>query len=108
MGLRKIFEESLGDVFDTAGEDAVYIPQDGTPLTCKMFIDYDVVMQPAGLQSETWEKGTTIELLLSQIGQIPARGDIVTYTDKGKSYTLLAPVENDGLSIVMMAKEIVD
>ncbi len=95
----------MPDIFDTAGEDAVFTPQDGSPVECKMFIDFDVALQPVGVQSETWEKGITIELLLSAIGQEPKRGDKVLYVDKGKTYTLITPLENDNLSVVMVAKE---
>jgi hypothetical protein len=105
MGLRKVFEEAMPDVFNTAGEDAVFIPQGGIPIPCKMFIDFDVALQPEGIQSETWDRGITIELLLSEVKYEPKRGDKIIYVDKGKTYSLVTPLENDNISIIMVAKE---
>lgn len=106
MGIRSIFAEAIPNIFDAAGEDATYTPVAGDPVACKIFIDFDVNLQPAGMDAQVWQQGTTIEVSLSTedgigIGlQEPNRGDVFTYD--GTDYTVQAILANDGLTCKMV------
>ena len=111
MGLRGIFAEALPDIFEAAGEPAVFTPAVGDSIPCMIFIDFSVLLQPAGAEAQVWDRGTTIEALLSEIGREPNRGEMVTvFPDEisrsaginGTTYTVQAILENDGLTVKMV------
>lgn len=97
MGLRAVFADALPGIFDAAGEDAVFTPTTGAPIPCKVFIDFSVMLQPSGVEAQAWERGTTIEALLSVIGREPNRGE--TFTVDSIVYTVKAILEDDGLTV---------
>ena len=99
MGLRGVFTAALPGIFAAAGEDAVFTPAAGDAVACKIFIDFNVLLQPAGVEAQTWERGTTIEVLLSVLGREPDRGEIFTYDSI--DYAVRAILENDGLTVKM-------
>lgn len=110
MGLRAVFAEALPGIFNAAGEDAVFTPAAGAAVPCKVFIDFDVQLQPAGSEAQVWQRGTTIEALLADprtggtgvaIGREPARGETFTLAipAAGTVYTVDAILQNDGLSV---------
>jgi hypothetical protein len=101
MGLRAVFAAALPGIFDAAGEDAVFTPATGDPIPCKVFIDFNVMLQPGGVEAQVWEQGTTIEALLSVLGREPNRGETFTLdipTDD-TTYTVQAIIEDDGLTV---------
>jgi hypothetical protein len=100
MGLRGVFAAALPGIFDAAGEDAVFTPATGDPIPCKIFIDFSVLLQPAGVEVQAWERGTTIEALLSVLGREPDRGE--TFTHESVVYTVRTILENDGLTVKMV------
>ena len=97
MGLRSVFREALPDIFTAAGEDAVYHPLTGDPVDCKIFIEFNVQLQPSGAEMQIWERGTTIEALLSVIGDEPKKGSHFVYEDE--SYYVRVIAENDGMTV---------
>jgi hypothetical protein len=97
MGLRDVFAEALPDMFNSAGEAAVFTPEVGDPIDCMVFIDFNVMLQPSGVEVQVWQRGTTIEALLSEIGREPNRGE--TFTVDSVDYTVQAILENDGLTV---------
>jgi len=101
MGLRSVFAEALPDIFDAAGEDAVFTPAAGDPIPCKVFIEFNVMLQPAGVEVQVWQRGTTIEALLSDIAREPNRGETFTLDIPSDDtvYTVQAISENDGLKV---------
>ncbi|MDX9819493.1 MAG: hypothetical protein RBT16_11305 [Desulfococcus multivorans] len=99
MGLRAVFNEALPGIFAAAGEDAVFMPAAGNPIPCKVFIDFDVSLEPAGVDARVWQQGTVIEALLSEIGREPDRGE--TFTIGSETFTVQAILENDRLSVKM-------
>lgn len=101
MGLRAIFAEALPDIFTEAGEDAVFTPSAGAAIPCHVFIDFNVQLQPAGVEVQVWQQGTTIEALLSEIGHEPNRGEIfiLDIPVADTVYTVQAILENDGLTV---------
>ncbi|MEI7635889.1 MAG: hypothetical protein WCJ37_01175 [Syntrophus sp. (in: bacteria)] len=105
MGLRAVFAAAMPGMFTAAGEDAVFTPATGAPIDCKIFIDFNVDLQPAGMNSQVWQQGTTIEASLSTetgigIGREPDRGETFTYD--GVVYTVQAILANDGLTVKMV------
>lgn len=101
MGLRATFAAALPGIFDVAAEDAIFTPAAGAAIDCKVFIDFDVDLQPAGMEAQVWQRGTTIEALLSEIGREPDRGETFTLDipSAGTVYTVQAILQNDGLTI---------
>jgi hypothetical protein len=105
MGLRAVFAAAVPNIFVAAGEDAVFYPSVGDSVECKIFIDFDVMLQPAGVETQVWNQGTTIEALLSEdegigIGTTePDRGETFVYD--GITYTVQAVIANDGLTVKM-------
>lgn len=106
MGLRKVFADALPGIFKAAGEAAVYKPLGGSDIPCMIFIEFNVDLQPAGVQTQVWMRGTVIEALLSDAADIgigttePDRGD--TFTVDGKAYAVQEITANDGLTVTMV------
>jgi hypothetical protein len=104
MGLRAVFAAAVPNIFIAAGEDAVFTPATGDPIPCKVFIDFNVMLQPSGVEVQVWQQGTTIEALLSVLGREPNRGETFTMEDWDfpwlqKIYTVQAILEDDGLTV---------
>jgi hypothetical protein len=89
--------EGLPKFFETAGEDATFTPDAGDPIPCKVFIDFNVMLQPAGVNTQVWARGTTIEGLLSVLGREPKQDE--TFTVNSIVYTVQGILENDGLTV---------
>ena len=108
MGLRAIFGEALPDVFTEAGEAAIFTPSGGAPVPCFVIPAFNVMLQPAGMEAQAWQRGTTIEALLSDVSDIgigttePNRGD--TFLVDGATYTVQSVLENDGLIVKVVVK----
>lgn len=110
MGIRAVFAEALPDIFNEAGEDARFVPLSGNAKDCKIFIEFDVLLQPSGVEAQATEVGTTIEALLSDetlpvgdttsLTQEPVRGDTFVYD--GTTYTVKAIISNDKMTIKMV------
>ena len=103
MGLRAVFADALPGIFSAAGEDAIFTPAAGDAVSCMVFIDFNVMLQPGGGEAQVWQQGTTIEALLSEIGRAPNRGEKFTLDipEDGTEYTVQAILENDGLTVKM-------
>lgn len=98
MGLRAEFAAVLPEIFTSEGEEAVFTPAAGDPVDCHVFIDFNVMLQPAGVEVQVWQQGTTIETVFSEIGREPNRGETFTLAG-GIVYTVQAILENDGLTV---------
>jgi hypothetical protein len=99
MSLRTEIAASLPDLF-AEGEPAIFTPAAGEPADCMVFLEFAVDLQPAGIESRTWERGITIEALLTEIGREPDREEI--FTVDGVEYTVQAILENDGLTVKLV------
>jgi hypothetical protein len=97
MGIRAVFAAADAIFMPLIGEDAVFTPAAGAAIPCKIFIDFSVLLQPAGVEAHIWERGTTIEALLSEIGREPKRGETFEYDSV--VYTVKSILENDGLTV---------
>jgi hypothetical protein len=93
-----VLNNALIDIFGSAlGEDGTYNPAGGTPVSCRLIVNRNVLMQPDGMTAMIYEKGTTIEAMLSVIGQEPNRGD--TFTVGATTYTVQSIEQNDGYTV---------
>jgi len=100
MGLREVFIEAFPGVLDDAGEDASFTPTVGDSIPAiKILIDFDVLLQPSGVDPQTWIKGTVISTALSLFEATPRRGDYFTYD--AVDYTIQSIIKNDGIEIQM-------
>ncbi len=97
-----IFTQAMSDIFATpAGCDASYHPADGSAaIPCRVILNRSVLMQPSGLDAQAWERGNTIEAILSDIGGEPARG--ATFTIGTETFTVKTIDQNDGITVTMI------
>lgn len=94
-----IFGQSCRDIFDSPlGDDAVFTPSGGAAISCRVLIDRSVLLQPTGAEAQVFERGTTIEVILADIGVEPNRGD--TFVIGTETYAVQTIDSNDGLTVV--------
>ena len=96
MSIGTIFKEKLPKLY-AKGEEAVFTPFAGDPDSFNVFIEFNVMLQPSGIEVQVWDRGTTIEMLFSDIGREPLKGEV--FTVDGVDYTVKAILENDGFEI---------
>jgi hypothetical protein len=102
MGHRDVFTAADAVFMPIMGEAAIYTPSGGAAVACYVFIDFNVMLQPSGVDAQVWEQGTTIKALLSDITNEPNRGDV--FVVDGVTYTVQAILENDGLAVKVVVK----
>jgi hypothetical protein len=95
MTSAEIFSHAALVVFQHLGVPVTYTPVAGTPLTIQALISSTFQNQPSSMGSETWAQHITVEFMLSDLPGEPAPGD--TVRDGTSTYTLAAPMENNGL-----------
>ncbi len=84
-------------IFNALGDVSTFTPSGGSAVSCTVVITFNVMLQPTGVEAQVWQRGTTIEALLSEITNEPNRGDV--FVVRGVSYTVQAVLENDGVSV---------
>ena len=104
MGIRQVMQESLPDIFDAMGEDAVFIVAGGTPINCKAFIDFGVALEPEGFEGMAVQRGIIIEALLSVLEAEPKRGDNFVIDDI--TYEVGRVLANDGFTVKLAVKAV--
>lgn len=87
---------ALPDMFKEF-EEAVFNPAAGASIPCHVDIRFNVLLQPAGVETQTWAQGTTIDALLSEIGRAPVRGE--TFTVNSIIYKVDSIPEKDGFVV---------
>jgi len=93
-----IFGNALRDIFNSPiGDDAVYTPSGGMSIACRVIITRDVLLQPASMDTQVFDHGTTIEAILEDIGAEPNRGD--TFVIGTETFTVQSIEQNDGLTV---------
>lgn len=93
----ELIESDTAGIFTMDGDDATFTPAGGVPVSCHVFVTKSVMLQPAGVETQVWQRGTTIEALVSELGGEPDRGDV--FTVGSATYTVQAILENDGLVV---------
>ena len=102
MGIRQVMQESLPDIFEAMGENAVFIPAGGDPIPCKVFIDFGIALEPEGFEGMAVQRGTIIEVLLSVMGAEPKRGE--TFIIDDITYEVGRILANDGFTVKLAIK----
>ena len=93
-----VLNNALTDIFGSVlGEDAIYTPAGGAAVACRVVVNRNVLMQPDGMTAMVYEKGTTVEAMLSEIGGEPNRGD--TFTVGTETFTVQSIEQNDGYTV---------
>jgi hypothetical protein len=96
-----IFSTALQDMFNSAiGEDATYNPAGGAAISLRVIVNRSILLQPGGLESQVYERGTTIEAQLADVGSEPNRGD--TFTVGAETFTVKSIESNDNYTVVMV------
>jgi len=101
MGFRVDMEEELPNLLKEIGENALFTPAGGDPIPCVVDIRRNTLYQPAGMETQVWERGTTIEVQLSVIGRGPKPGE--TFTIGSVVYTVRSILVNDDDYTVKLA-----
>jgi len=97
MEMRAAIAAEAAKFFARHGKTATFSPSAAPDIPCKVFINFDVDLQPAGLDAQVWEKGTTIDALLAETLTAPVRGE--KFIVDAVEYTVQAILENDGIKI---------
>jgi len=98
-----VLNNALTDIFGSVlGEDATYTPAVGAAVACRVVVNRNVLLQPDGMTVQVYDKGTTIEAMLSVIGSEPNRGD--TFTVGTETYTVQSIEQNDGYTVTAVVK----
>ncbi len=105
--MRDAFLAAASKFLDREGEPATFNPASGDPIPCKVFIDFDVLLQPASMDAQAWAKGTQIEAGLSSgddigIGRMPEYGETFTVWPGDpleQTYSVKEILQNDGITV---------
>ncbi len=101
MGFNDDLASSLGDIFLTAGIPAV-LTRGVVDTTCHIDLIRGIDLQPDEFATQVSGDSIVIELLLSEIGAEPARGDTITVVST--VYTVESIAENDGYTVKAIVK----
>lgn len=103
MSAKDIFAAAAMAMFNALGQDAVFTPAVGDPVSCKVDIEKDVDLQPIGYEAAVWAKETLLECLLAVIGKEPDRGE--TFQVGSTIYKVKSIVKNDGTFVTAAVNE---
>lgn len=92
----EIFDGAAATIFQTAADPgpATFIPATGDPVSCSVDIRHAVEYSTSGMNSQYVERGTTLEYLLSETGQVARIGD--TFLVGATTWTVEYILYNDG------------
>lgn len=103
MGIRQVMQESLPDIFEAMGEDAIFTPLTGEPVSLKAFIDFGVVLEPTGFDGQSRQESIVIEALLSDLPHEPLKGEM--FEIDGITYAVGRVIGNDRFTVKLACKE---
>lgn len=93
-----VLNNALTDIFGSVlGEAATFTPSGGVAVSCRVLVNRNVLLQPDGMTVQVYEKGTTIEAMLSEILEEPNRGDV--FTVGTETFTVQSIEQNDGYTV---------
>jgi len=79
------------------GDPARFLPAGSVPVEgCMVDVEYDVELQPEGYDSVVFERATTLEAMVSEVGEVE-RGD--TFEVEGTTFNVRKILENDGVFV---------
>lgn len=95
-----IIAAALQDIFNSPmGDDATFTPAGGVTIPdLRVIVNRSVLLQPAGMDAQVYERGTTIEVILADIGAEPIRGDV--FVVGTETFTVQSIESNDGDTVV--------
>lgn len=104
MASDPIIISALRDIFNSPlGADAVYTPAGGgTAVPCRVMLERDILLQPGDMSAQVYQRGNTIEVLLEDVGEEPARD--ATFVIGDETFTVQAPDKNDGDTVLLVVK----
>ena len=97
-----IFDSAAEDIFNALGQAATYTPAVGPAVSCQVVVEHEVEYGPSGFDASTWERGTTIEAILSDLPAEPDSG--ATFLVGTTTYTVKRVLENDGRFVKLAVK----
>jgi hypothetical protein len=107
MGFRATLGSVAISIMKTLGEDAVYTPAGGgDPIACYVVPEFDVQFEPDGMTAQTWQSGTVISALLSQVltEPDPKSTFLVQFETGDVLYTVKRILSNNGIRVKMAVK----
>ena len=97
-----ILNQAGRDIINALGVDATYNPTAGGPISCKVHLESETVLQPGGFSAGSYAVVKTLEALLVDIGKEPDYGE--TFIVGPTTYTVEAIAENDGYFVKAIVK----
>jgi len=94
MAIDDLIQQAGAVIFETLGDQAVFTPAAGDPVTLNVHYDEQVLLQPGDLTAQVYAATQTIEYLLSDIGRQPVEGE--TFSIGSAAYTVVEVLANDG------------
>jgi hypothetical protein len=103
---KEIFETATDLAVTTIGRLATYMPLTGNPITnCSVNVETVSDPQPDGFQARVLDPETTLEYLLSEVGEEADINSYFTMADDGTVYTVKDLRENDGRTVTVVVKD---
>lgn len=98
-----IFTDAMKDIGAIYGAPAVYTNSVGASVNCTVYLEYDVETYPSGFEVGFQEQTTTLEVLLSETGEVPAKGAV--FMAEGKTWVVKEWLENDEIFVKVAVYE---
>jgi hypothetical protein len=98
-----ILRKAGEDILKMAGADAVYTPNDGPDVPCRVHIDHDLDRQPSGYSGQIYGSGIMLKTLLHILGKRPERGE--TFTVGETTYHVDDTHKSNGIFVVCTVRE---
>lgn len=102
---KEIFETVADLAVTTIGRLATYMPTMGNPIiNCSVNVETVSDPQPDGFSAQVLDPETTLEYLLSEVGEEADINSYFTMEDDGTVYTVKDLRENDGRTVTVVVK----
>lgn len=92
------------DILKMTGTDAVYKPNDGPEIPCRIHISHDLGRQPSGYSGQVYGPGITIKALFNVLGKDPEQGE--TFEVGETIYRVEDTPENNRIFVMCTVREI--
>lgn len=103
MSHQTILRKAGEDILNASGVDAIYTPNIGPEVACKVHISRDLDRQPSGYSGQIYGPGLRLKALLHILGKCPERGE--TFTTAETVYQVDDTAENNGVFVVCTVRE---
>ncbi len=97
MDLRALLIDVAAKAVDVAGSVVTYKPVVGDEREFKAIVEFDVLLQPGGVDAQTWPTGTVITTAWKFILQVPRKGDV--FEMGAEQFTVTQLLLNDGYRV---------